>query len=578
MPLDGLTLHAIVKHLDIELRNGRVMKIYQPDRYTILFHLRLPGRNEQLVVSADPVYPRIHTTNAERENPPAPPAFCMLLRKYLEPSRILKIEQRGLDRVVIIYFEGMGGSGISGELRLILEIMGRQSNVLLVNSSGVILDALKRRSPADGPVDRILMPGETYQFPSDQGKRDPRDLSSLELETNLRLALPNQAIWKVLQDSIQGLSKVAAQEIVFRAGLSPAVTRAETSDADWEKVEQALHAVVAEAIGGDTAVYITQGEGDFAAYRVFHQSFTEHRSITALVDGFYTNRVETAELNQLRSSLRRTLEKHLARVVRKKELQRETILNAQHAHTWRKLGELITANLHRIQPGSAAVEVVDYTEPHLPTVTLQLDPALSPAENAQTMFRKYHKAKKSLDITLEQLRKTEAEKAYLTETLTHVELASDLATLYEIQLELEREGYLPKPPKPKARAQAQSGPDRYVLADGSEIFVGRNNRQNDILTFRIAAPGDLWFHAQKTPGSHVVLKAVGVPSEESILAAAVLAARHSHAKDASKVAVDYTHRRYVRKPTGAKPGFVVYENFRTVIVDPRTQLEITKKA
>lgn len=574
MPLDGLTLHAIVNELDAELKNARIMKIYQPDRYTILLHLRLPGRNVRLVLSADPVYPRIHTTTADRENPISPPAFCMLLRKYLEPSRILRIEQHGFDRVAVIHLEGLEFSAASGELRLILEIMGRQSNILLVNHGGIILDALKRRAPGDGAADRSLMPGERYVFPFDQGKADPREISSSELVTNLRLAAPTQPVWKILQDSVQGLSKLAAREIVFRSGLSPTALRVETDAPDWERVDKALREVVQEVLQGKTALYLGQGQEDFAAYWVYHAPFQERaESITAVVESFYTTRVETAELTQLKNTLRRALDKQLARVMKKQELQQETLREAEHAHTWRRLGELITANLHLLKPDSAAAEVVDYSDPELSTVTVQLDPTLTPIENAQAMFKKYHKAKKSLDITLEQLRKTEAERDYLLETLTHVDLATDLDVLKEIQVELEREGYLPAPPKASRRSHLPaSGPDRYRLPDGTEILVGRNNRQNDLLTFKLAAPGDLWFHAQQVPGSHVVLKAAGEPTDEALLVAAVLAAQHSQVKDSAKAAVDYTYRRHVRKPSGAKPGFVIYDSFQTIIVDPQMKL------
>lgn len=577
MPLDGLTLHSLVKQLDTDLKNGRIMKIYQPDRYTVVLHVRLPGHNAQLVLSADPEYPRIHTTAADRENPLSPPAFCMLLRKYLEPSRILKLEQRGLDRVVAVHLESMAFTGSAGQLQLILEIMGRQSNVVLVTGDGVILDALKRTAPQEGKSGRTLMPGEAYEFPPDQGKKDPRLTSGAEVETELRLALPQQPLWKVLQNSLQGLSRLAAQEIVSRAGLSPDALRAESGDEDWQRIAQAVQEVVAEAASGGPAYYLPLDGGDFAGYRVTHHPCREYPNIAELVDDFYTQRVEQAELNQLRASLRRALDKHLARVVKKAELQQEALRSAEHAHTWRKLGELITANLHLIAPGSAAAEVVDYSDPALPTVTVQLDPALTPIENAQAMFKKYQKAKKSLDITREQLEKTEAEREYLEAALTYVELAEDLATLQEIQMELEREGYL-KAQKRRAAAPMQLSPERYQLPDGSEILVGRNNRQNDILTFKIAGPDDLWFHAQKMPGSHVVLRPAGEPSPEAIRAAAVLAARHSQGKEATKVPVDYTHRRYVRKPAGAKPGFVLYERYQTIMVDPQAGLPGLTKA
>lgn len=578
MPLDGLTLHALLDDLDQTLRNGRIMKIYQPDRRTISMNIRLPGRNETLVVSADPVYPRIHTTDADWENPISPPAFCMLLRKYLEPSRILKIEQHGFDRVAQIIFEGMAPDGSPCEYRLILEIMGRQSNILLVNEAGIILDAIIRKTPAEAAVDRILAPGEPYQFPPDHGKKDPSLISHDELHTDLRLADPNLPLWKTLQDTLQGLSKLAAEEILFRAGLDPKVLRADTDDQDWKNIIQAAQRVVGEVTQRQAGSFITAPKEDFAAYDVTLYPCEAYPSINQLVDFFYTGRVKKADLEQAKSQLRRVLKRHLERVEKKEGLQRQTIADAEQAHTWRRLGELITANLHLISPGARSAKVVDYHDPNLAEITIELDPMLSPSENAQAMFKKYNKAKKSLDITLEQLEKTTAEKHYLEETLTHVELADSVGTLQEIKHELEREGYMKPPNKGQSRSKAApvSEPEKFRLGDGSLILVGRNNRQNDNLTFRTAAPTDLWFHAQNIPGSHVILKAEGNPTDEAIIAAAVLAARHSKAKDSPKVPVDYTQRRHVRKPSGAKPGFVLYENFQTVIVDPHTELKLDK--
>lgn len=572
MPLDGLTLHTILNELNTELQNGRVMKIYQPDRYTIVLHLRLPGRNETLVLSADPVYPRIHTTTREWENPSSPPAFCMLLRKYLEPSRILKIEQQGFDRITCIHLEGQDHLGSISELRLILEVMGRQSNIILVNHDEIILDAIKRRSPVDGPVDRILMPGEEYQFPGDQGKQDPVKISADDFETELRLADPNLPVWKILQNAIQGLSRLAAEEIIFRAKLDPKVKRADITPSDWENIAAAFRELVSEVTAGGNASLVQYKQGDFAGYRVTHLPSEDHSNITKLVDSFYTKRTYNADLDKAKSELRRVLDRHLDRVIKKEGLQRQTIDDAKHAHTWRHLGELITANLHLIKKGSDTAEVVDYMDPDLSTVTIKLDPLLTPNENAQAMFKKYNKAKKSLDITQAQLEKTLAERVYLEETLTHIELAENLGTLREIKLELEREGYIKSrgTGKSKAKVTEFSKPERYTTPDGSIILVGRNNRQNDELTFKMASPHDLWFHTQNIPGSHVVLKTNGEPSDEAILAAAVLAARYSKAKTSPKVVVDYTQRRYVRKPSGARPGFVVYENFQSIVVDPGT--------
>lgn len=578
MPLDGLTLHALLSDIDQKLRNGRIMKIYQPDRHTITMNIRVPGRSETLVVSADPVYPRIHTTDADWENPVSPPAFCMLLRKYIEPSRILRIEQYGFDRVAQIVLEGMGTDGSPCEYRLILEIMGRQSNILLVNEEGVILDAIKRKTPLEAAVDRILAPGEPYEFPPDQGKKDPSLISPEELHTDLRLADPTLPLWKILQNTLQGLSKLAAQEILFRAGVDPKALRADTNDEDWGRIIAAVQDVLAEVMKRQTGSFTTIPKADFAAYDITLYPCETYTSIDSLIDFFYTERVQKADLEQAKSKLRRVLKRHLERVEKKEGLQRQTIADAKQAHVWRRLGELITANLHLISPGAASAKVIDYHDPNMAEITLELDPTLSPSDNAQAMFKKYNKAKKSLDITLEQLEKTEAEKHYLEETLTHVELADSVRTLQEIEQELEREGYIKAQTKGKGRSKPSpaSEPEKFQTADGYIILVGRNNRQNDNLTFRRAAPTDLWFHAQKIPGSHVVLKTEGEPSAEAILTAAVLAARHSKAKDSPKVPVDYTQRRHVRKPSGAKPGFVLYESFQTVMVDPHTELNITK--
>lgn len=563
MPLDGLTLKVLIDELNPLLKNGRVMKIYQPNEFTITFQFRLQGKTKTLLLSADPLHPRIHTVSEQLQNPLNPPSFCMLLRKYLEPSRLLTIEQQGLDRIIHFRFECPDERGQSRELILVFEIMGRQSNAYLINEEEIILDALKRYPNKD------IIPGAKYLAPSDQGKITPIGLKPIEIQDEIRLLPPPTLIWKWIINTFQGFSKVAAQEVVRRAGFAQDVTRQQLMPEDRIKLQVALDSLILELEQGGNPAWYKEIK-DFAAYSVSYPEKERFINTDDLIRTILGDRSTQRQLHQFASNLRRQLSRHLKRVIKKEKIQEKTLQNARKADSYRKQGELLTASFHLIPTGANKVEVPDYTQEEQPLVTIKLDPHLSPSNNVQKIFKHYNKAKASQKYTAQQLKKTKAERKYLENVSSQVDLADDQTILEEIKQELINVGYIKETKKKNSRKNSNKslGPERYTSADGLSILVGRNNKQNDELTFRLSSPNHLWFHARNIPGSHVLILAEEPIPEDTIKEAALLAGYFSKSRNSPKVDVDYTLRRNVRKPRGAKPGFVHYDNAKTIVVDP----------
>lgn len=571
MPLDGLTLKVLVDELHSRLKNGRVIKIYQPNELTITIHLRLPGTTEILLISADPLHPRIHTIEVQPPNPLNPPAFCMLLRKHLEPSRLLAVEQQGWDRLVHLRFECPDERGQLTERTLVLEVMGRHSNLFLTSQGGQIMDALKRFP------EKEIAPGYAYQTPSDQGKQDPTALTAEEFINEVRLLPPPTLLWKWIQDSFQGFSKVAAQEVLRRGGFAPHGKRLELEAQDWAHLYETYRNLLEELEQGGHPRWYPE-LGDFAAYTLTSFKGEDFTSTDGLIGSVFSKKVQTRQIEQKANALRKQLHNPYKRVLKKEILQLETLAEAEGADQWRHQGELLTASFHLIPTGQASVQVPDYSSPDQSLVTIELDPRLSPSVNVQRIFRRYNKAKSSKKFTQVQLEKTREERRYLEDVLLQIELADDQLILEEIARELNSLGYLKKQTKTRGTKTSPSrGPERYLSADGLTILVGRNNQQNDELTFRLSSPNHLWLHARNIPGSHVVILAEGEIPDATLSQGAHLAAYFSQSRTSPKVAVDYTLRRHVRKPKGAKPGFVHYDQAKTILVNP-TEFTLPPKA
>lgn len=562
MPLDGLTLNVLVNELEPSLKNSRVLKIYQPNETTVTLQLRLPGKTEILLISADALHPRIHTIGQQPANPLNPPPFCMLLRKYLEPSRLLRMEQQGFDRIIHLYLEGLDEVGQLVELRLVFELMGRQSNLYLVNHAGIILDALKRIP------DRGIMPGKPYGAPSDQGKIDPHSLTPEQFVNEIRLLPAPTALWKWIADSFQGFSKLASQEVLLRAGLEVTAQRASVDASSWIRMQQAFASLLAELAQGGTPAWYEELE-DFAAYELTGVQGERFSSTNHLVATIMGQRQSMKRLDELKSSLRKQLASHRKRVTKKEAIQEAALKEAEQADLYRHQGELLTASFHLIPAKASSVQVPDYFQEGSPMVTIALDPRLPPSANIQRIFKRYTKAKASQKYTAEQLQKTSQERRYLEDVALQIDQADQVAILKEIESELQSSGYLRKQTKPSPRkAQPWQGPERYLSVDGITILVGRNNRQNDRLTFTLTSPDHLWLHARNVPGSHVAVMAAGEIPRETLVQAAGLAAYFSQSRTSPKVPVDYTLRKHVRKPKGANPGFVHYDEAKTILVNP----------
>jgi len=572
MAFDGIAVSAVVAELNDKLANTRVAKIYQPNRHTIIIHLRDIGQNHKLLISADPSSPRIHTTSAPDPNPQTPPAFCMLLRKHLEPSRVLDVRQVEFERIIVIRFEAYDLDAGMGEKSLVFELMGRNSNLILIDQDQTIIDAIYRNT--DSNHERPVMPGITYQLPPVHNKLNPKRSNLHEFSTALRM-LPEYPAAKALVKCYQGLGPQAASEICARSRIDLECKNRDLSPGQVSALWQSMMDLISAE---PWPTLITEPKPDFFAYEPVHSresgNVQRFAALDELLDSFFTAQARDQRLSRKISQLLGAVNAHLQRLRRKEQIHRQTLDSAAQADDWQKKGEIILANLYRIKKGDTVLEAVDYYEPGQPSIAIELDPKLSPSENAQLYFKKYVKAKRSAHAAAQQLKETLALIDYLEEISLQLLLADDPETAAEIETELIKEGMIEETSSTKRKtARSDMGRrskqyDQYLASDGTLLLLGRSNRQNDFVTFKAAKPEYLWLHAQKVPGSHVIVCTDKEVSPQTLLEAATLAAYYSRNRENTKAAVDYTRRKHVRKPPQAKPGFVVYDHFQTIIVDP----------
>jgi len=577
MAFDSTVMAAVTAELAEALTGGRINKIYQPKPDRIVLLIYAHGENHRLLISANPRAARLHLTRLEEKNPPAPPTFCMLLRKYVEGGRITQISQVGRERICRIRIGVTDELGNPAEYVLVAEVMGKHSNIVLLNPQNRIVDAIRRVTEEVNRY-RELLPGLPYIAPPPTGKADPEELTLRDLTPQAEEG--ETPAWRFVLDRVDGLGPLLAKEAVARASSHPDTPIARVPA---ELLLEAVRALAEPAQFEPCLYYDAQGRlKEFHVLPLKHwqgRRETGFASVSAGLEAFYGLREEADRFNSLRGSLGRLLKDETARVRRKLAAQRESLEKAENAETYRLYGELITANLWQLTKGQAEAVVVNYYDPDGGQIAIPLDPALTPQENAQAYYRRYQKARSGLNAILEQIGKSEAELAYLEQVEVALEEAGSLPDLEEIRRELAAEGYLSQqdggPSRRGARAaeakdQKAAPPLTVRSSDGLEIWIGRNNRQNDYLTLRLAAPTDLWFHTKNIPGSHVILRVPPgreVP-ERAILEAAALAAYHSKARGSSNVPVDYTLRKHVRKPNGARPGMVIYEQQKTLYVTP----------
>lgn len=578
MSPDGITIHLLIKELQ-PLINGRVERVYQPEDHEIILNIRSSGRNHRLLLSAQADSARIHLTNQEKTNPQTPPPFCLVLRKYLEGSRLLRIQQVELDRVVHLVFSRIDESGEFREIVLISEIMGKHSNIILIDPlSGAIIDGIKRYSHALSRY-REVLPGRPYLPPPSQQKEHPAELDSerfikILLEEPLETTL-EEAMFR----RIAGIGKELVNEAIYRANLEPQLRLEHCGEYELRSLWNSLKGIVSPLLEGKPApTIIWDGKRPicFAPVELTrYQGLKTKRcdTINQMLDEFYAARSAILRFQQLQNHLQGIIKREIERCTKKLHLQEEAEAEAKKADAYRIQGEMLLAHLHLVKPGQTEVLVPNLYDPETPLMRIELDPSLSASQNAQKLFKKYNKARDSLKSIKNQIELTREELNYLTSVKTALEHSETLSDLEEIKSELEETGYLKT--KDEARANPKDRKSsrqllRLLSGDGLEILIGKNNKQNDYLTMRLAKDNDLWLHVKDAAGSHVIVKAPpdGEIPETTLEEAAQLAAYFSEARHSSKVAVDYTKRKYVTKPPKARPGFVVYRNHKTILVKP----------
>jgi predicted ribosome quality control (RQC) complex YloA/Tae2 family protein len=570
---------AVVAELSQKLTNGRISKIYQPTDNEIAMLAYAGGANHRLLISAEARFARLHLSRLEKKNPPAPPTFCMLLRKYIEGGRILAVEQVGRERICRMRIGVIDELGNPVEFVLVAEVMGKHSNIILLNPQGRIVDAIKRVTEEVNRY-RELLPGLPYVPPPPTGKIDPATLTPASL-AGLQASAAPVSTWQFLLDTVDGLGPLLAKEAAVRAGYTPTTP---VGQVDLTRLIAAVQDLAQPA--AYEPCLLLDGEGRIKDYHVLAlQSWpgtlqTGFASVSAGVEAFYGRKEEDDRLSALRGSLAKLVRDEAGRVRKKLQLQTEALTKAENAEDFRVKGELITAHLWQIQKGDHEAVVTNYYDPDGGEVTIPLDESLTPAENAQAYYHRYQKARSGKALIHEQLEKNRTELEYLEQVEATLLAAASMPELEEIRRELQTEGYLGERRDRRDRKAGPKGEEKPAppltvrSTDGLEIWVGRNNRQNDYLTLKLAAPHDVWMHTKEIPGSHVILRVTpgqSVP-ERAIHEAAALAAWYSRGRESASVPVDYTLKKHVRKPSGARPGMVIYDSQKTLWVTPDPDL------
>ncbi len=572
MPMDGLTVGFVARELDGALRGGRVDRITQPERDTVVLLIRAENENRRLLMCASPNNARLHLTAASYPNPLEPPALCMLLRKQLMGSRLLSVRQIGGDRVVHVDFDAVNEMGDHVLRRIVLEIMGRHSNLMLLDENGRILEAARHVS---GEMSRVrqIQPGLIYLPPPAQDKLPPDQLTADRIREALAAAA-GQPLAPVLMSTLAGVSRAASEEIAFRllqgqrGGTVP-----ENGEAQTELAERTVSLMGRLLAAPDPHVLFTEDGNAADAFPFPYLSLglegqKAFRSVSEALDLYYGGRDARDRLSQKSASMLRTLKTHLERCEKKLAMQEEELASAERMEEYRRMGEAINANLYQLRKGMTEATLPDWYGGEDGVITVQLDTRLTPAQNAQRYFRKYQKARNARETAAVQRDKTIAEMDYLEGMLLDVDKCVGESELEEIRQELVRTGYVKRVTNRRMqRKLPQSKPYRYRSSDGIEIWVGKNAAQNDRLT-QGAAPDEMWLHAKDMPGSHVLIRKEGEIPRETLREAALLAAWYSKGKSSSLVPVDYTRRRYVKKPSGAAPGKVIYTHQHTAFMTP----------
>ncbi|MFB3164112.1 NFACT RNA binding domain-containing protein [Neobacillus sp. 179-C4.2 HS] len=568
MSFDGLFTKAMVDELTRTLKGGRINKVHQPYKNEVILTIRANGVNQKLLFSAHPSYARVQLTNEAYDNPSEPPMFCMLLRKHIEGYILEDVYQVENDRMIIFEIKGRNEIGDVSYKQLIIEIMGRHSNIVLVDKTrNIILDSVKHVSFAVNSH-RAILPGQTYIYPPEQNKQNPFMVGTDDILR--KIDFNSGKLDKQIVEHFAGTSPLFAKEVIYQSGIA---NRATIPTAFLQLIERIKSGELVPSIMS------TDNKEVFYLFPLQHikGEVKTFSTLSELLDRFYFGKAERDRVKQQGNDIERLIINEKEKNEKKIEKLESTLREAEKADQLQRFGELLTANLYAAKKGMKEIEVIDYYDEMGGTVAIALDPRKTPSENAQKYFSKYQKAKNSVSIVIEQIEKAREEVLYFENLLQQVQSASP-KDIQEIREELVEGGYIRDRQKRNAKKISNAKPilDHYLSSDGTEMIVGKNNKQNDYLTNKLAARDEIWLHTKDIPGSHVVIRSKE-PSEATVHEAAKLAAYFSKARNSSSVPVDYTKVRYVKKPSGAKPGFVIYDNQQTVYVTPEEELVLKLK-
>lgn len=575
MALDASAVRAITEELKSHILGGRIDKIHQPEKDEIVLHIRTYDSNYKLLMSANSANPRIYFTEHTKKNPITAPMFCMLLRKHLQSGKITAVEQTGFERIIKISIESYNELGDLTQKHLITEIMGRHSNIILTDNEGKIIDSVKHVDFTVSSVRQIL-PGFVYEYPPTQ---DKTPLLSVSPETRIDFSNPGMSADRAVLTAVSGISPLSAREIVYRA-LHDTSLPAQSLNTNKQAAVKTELIRLSREIGENKfspCLIIDASSGkirDFSSFDIQqYGSAAEIKhfdSMSAMLDSYFYGRDMQERMKRKSADLVKLLSNNTERLAKKISILTKTVQDAKNKDKHKLYGDLITANIYMIKEGDRYVDAVNYFDPEMSIVSIPLDAQLTPSENAQRYYKKYNKAKTAEKEAAAQLEIARAESEYLESTLTAVENSEDETDLSAIRSELTEQGYIQDRSKKKQRKKEVSKPLHFVSPDGFDIYVGKNNTQNDYLSLKFANTSDWWFHTKNIHGSHVIIK-LGLDKEvphATIVFAAQLAAYYSKARSSSQVPVDYTQIKNVKKPRGAKPGMVIYDGYNTIYVSP----------
>lgn len=580
MALDGAFLRFIKTELEEKLVGLRVEKVFQPNRDELIVAFRGVSGAYKVLMSARANSPRVNITQYPPENPQTPPMLCMLLRKRLTGARLKAITQHQLERVLRFTFDATDELGDRVELSLIAEIMGKYSNVIFVDGSGNVIDALKRVDMTMSSQ-RLVLPGIKYQLPPPQDKLNPLEASVGEIIGRIKNSDKAQKLNKAILTSVQGFSPIVCRELEHLTGRGAELDNISMTDEQYSRLEFFLKRTVNEIsdnVGVPCMVQDLNGKPiDFSFMNILQYGTAaktvRFESYSELLDSFYLERDKAERMRVKGQDLLRLLTNITERLTRKINTQKIELVNSEDRERLRIMGDLIQANLYRIEKGMSEIELENFYDENMPKIKIKLNPALTPGQNAQKYYKDYRKAKNAQQYLTVEIEKAQQELLYIDTVFDSLSRAETERELAEIKQELIEGGYI-KRLRSKQKIKGALPPLEFTSKSGLKILVGRNNVQNDKLTLKTAKNYDLWFHTKDIPGSHTIIVSQGeTPDDETILYAAQLAAYHSRAKDSSKVPVDYTLIKYVSKVAGAKPGMVIYKNQKTLFVKPSLEQE-----